>query len=271
MSRVFFAGELETAASWWRIFRRDGVTLGFTTHDRDLWFGGVLHRAAPGLLPSAIRLTAGFEDDPGDVEGALSHDSISEADLARGRYDGARIESGIVDWETLECATLYSGSIASVSREAAGFKAALSCDKARLAEDSIPLASPSCRARFCGPGCGLNPAAFETRTPVLALDPDAGTVTVGIADTSPYRYGILRWLDGPSTGLESAILDANGNVLTLAQRIDADLSAGLRVRLREGCDKTIATCAARFGNAANFRGEPFLPGNDMLAQYPVGR
>ena len=106
---------------------------------------------------------------------------------------------------------------------------------------------------------------------MLALDPDAGTVTVGIADTSPYRYGILRWLDGPSTGLESAILDANGNVLTLAQRIDADLSAGLRARLREGCDKTIATCAARFGNAANFRGEPFLPGNDMLAQYPVAR
>ena len=271
MSRIFFAGELETAASWWRIFRRDGVTLGFTTHDRDLWFDGVLHRAAPGMLPAAIRLTAGFEDDPGDVEGALSHDSIAEADLARGRYDGARVESGIVDWETLERATLYSGSIASVSREAAGFKAALSCDKARLAGDTVPLAGPSCRARFGGPGCSLNPVAFEKRARVLALDPDAGTVTMDIADTAPYRYGLLRWLDGPSTGLESAIVDANGSVLTLAQRIDADLPANVRVRLREGCDKTIATCADRFGNAANFRGEPFLPGNDMLAQYPVAR
>ena len=37
------------------------------------------------------------------------------------------------------------------------------------------------------------------------------------------------------------------------------------------CDKTIATCSARFGNALNFQGEPFLPGNDMLAQYPVPR
>ena len=34
---------------------------------------------------------------------------------------------------------------------------------------------------------------------------------------------------------------------------------------------TVATCAARFGNAVNFQGEPFLPGNDMLAQYPVAR
>ena len=48
-------------------------------------------------------------------------------------------------------------------------------------------------------------------------------------------------------------------------------SVGLRVRLREGCDRTIATCTSRFGNAVNFRGEPFLPGNDMLAQYPVAR
>ena len=52
MSRVYFASELETAATWWRIHRRDGISLGFTTHDRDLWFGGILHRAAPGMLPS---------------------------------------------------------------------------------------------------------------------------------------------------------------------------------------------------------------------------
>ncbi|HKR91916.1 phage BR0599 family protein, partial [Novosphingobium sp.] len=34
------------------------------------------------------------------------------------------------------------------------------------------------------------------------------------------------------------------------------------------CDHTLNTCAARFSNAANFRGEPFLPGNDLLVRYP---
>ena len=62
-----------------------------------------------------------------------------------------------------------------------------------------------------------------------------------------------------------------GDTLTLAERIEPELPVGLRVRLREGCDRTIATCTSRFGNAVNFRGEPFLPGNDMLAQYPVAR
>ena len=37
--------------------------------------------------------------------------------------------------------------------------------------------------------------------------------------------------------------------------------------VREGCDRTLETCQARFGNAVNFQGEPFLPGNDQLARY----
>ena len=271
MSRIFFANELETAATWWRIYRRDGVTLGFTTHDRDLWFGGIRHCAAPGMLPSAIRRTAGFEDDPGDVAGALSHASVRAEDLASGRFDGARVESGIVDWETCASATLYVGSIASVRREGAGFKAELVSAKARLAGDTIPLSSPSCRARFCGPGCGLNPVAFETRARVLGVDADANSLRVDLTETLPYRYGELRWLDGPATGLSARILEAVGDTLTLAERIEPELPVGLRVRLREGCDRTIATCTSRFGNAVNFRGEPFLPGNDMLAQYPVAR
>ncbi len=271
MSRAFFTAALDTATSWWRIHRRDGVTLGFTTHDRDLWFDGILHRAAPGMLPSAIRLTSGFEDDPGDVEGALSHASVTAVDLAGGRYDGAAVESGVVDWDTLERAALYTGSIVGVTHEAAGFRAELASAKARLAQDPIPLTGPSCRARFCGPGCGLSAAAFETRARVTALDPDTRRVSVDLADTAAYRFGSLRWLDGPSTGLAMRILDTDGPLLTLAGRIDHGWTAGLRVRLREGCDRTVATCAARFGNAVNFQGEPFLPGNDMLAQYPVAR
>ncbi len=271
MSRIYFAGEVETAATWWRIYRSDGVALGFTTHDRDLWFDGVLHRAAPGMLPSAIRRTAGFEDDPADVEGVLSHAAVTEADLAAGRYDGALIESGIVDWTTCESTILYAGEIAGLRQEGAGFRAELASAKARLAEDPIPLSSPSCRARFCGPGCGLSAAAHATRAKVLSIDPDEGSVQVDRSDTTPYRYGRLRWLDGPATGLASRITKALGDRLTLAGSVDVEFSTGLRVVLQEGCDRTIATCAARFGNAANFRGEPFLPGNDMLAHYPMPR
>ena len=115
MNRVFFTLELEGVATFWRVHRKDGVTLGFTSHDRDLWFDGVLHRAAPGMLPSAIRRSADLTDDSADVQGALAHDSISSADLAAGKYDGAAIESGAVDWENLDRTVLYTGTLGSVS------------------------------------------------------------------------------------------------------------------------------------------------------------
>jgi uncharacterized phage protein (TIGR02218 family) len=48
----------------------------------------------------------------------------------------------------------------------------------------------------------------------------------------------------------------------------APIEAGCRVELRDGCDKRFTTCVARFANAANFRGEPHLPGTDLLTRYP---
>jgi hypothetical protein len=58
--QVWFSGDLETVATYWRLARQDGVTLGFTSHDADLWFDGVLHQAAPGMMPAAIQRTADF-------------------------------------------------------------------------------------------------------------------------------------------------------------------------------------------------------------------
>ena len=52
--RVFFDRELDTVATYWRIYRRDGAALGFTSHNRDLTFSGLTHRAAPGMIPAAI-------------------------------------------------------------------------------------------------------------------------------------------------------------------------------------------------------------------------
>jgi hypothetical protein len=43
---------------------------------------------------------------------------------------------------------------------------------------------------------------------------------------------------------------------------------GCIIELREGCDKRFETCVTRFANAENFRGEPHLPGTDLLTRFP---
>lgn len=268
MSRAFFDRELDTVATFWRVWRKDGVALGFVTHDRDLWFAGQMHRAAPGLTPSAIRRTTGFTDEGADVEGALAHDCIAESDLALGRYDGAQIAIGAVDWETLESAVFYRGSIAGLSRDGNSFGAELVSAKAALAIDPVPRSSPTCRAAFCGPGCGLAEVRFTRRAEVSAIA--GGRVSFAGFDPSLYQGGDVRWLDGDQAGLGATVVAADASGLVLDGSL-AGVRPGMRARLREGCDHTVATCASRFGNAANFQGEPFLPGTDLLAHYPMPR
>lgn len=271
MSRVWFSQDLETVATFWRVLRRDGVALGFTTHDGDLWFDGLLHRAAPGMVPSAIRCSADLEPDSAEIEGALTHDAISAADLAAGRYDGAQIHVGLVDWETLEAHFIYEGSIGEVTEDSGKFNAVLRSRKADLAIDAVPRTSPTCRARFCGDECSLSAVRFTHPAVVSACDVNANTVTLTTgAAPADLAGGELRWLDGPLAGGRTRIIDHAGGALLLASPLGMGIPAGTRVVVREGCDRTLATCQDRFGNAINFRGEPFLPGNDLVARYPVG-
>jgi hypothetical protein len=47
-------GPVTSAAYGWRLERADGVTLGFTSHDKDLVHQGLLLRASPGMKPTTM-------------------------------------------------------------------------------------------------------------------------------------------------------------------------------------------------------------------------
>jgi hypothetical protein len=92
---------------------------------------------------------------------------------------------------------------------------------------------------------------------------------VSAVRTPPAAAAVRRIL-GIDPGLRVTgfgIIDSAEDWLVLDRPILAGTPLGTLAELREGCDHTIATCASRFGNAANFRGEPFVPGNDLLARY----
>ena len=269
MSRVWFSQNLETVATYWRLMRTDGVTLGFTTHDSDLWFDGVLHRATPGMTPSAIKRSAAFDGDSAEVHGGISSDAIGAADLQAGRFDGALVVMGLVDWETLEQQPIYSGTIGAISDEAGAFTAELQSRKADLLIDPVPRTSPTCRADFCGPGCGLSAARFSHEAILVAHDLANNAVTLSGVVAADVVGGVLRWMDGAYAGLAIGISGNVNGKLTLDRPVDTAIAPGVRAMVSEGCDHTLATCAARFGNSVNFRGESFLPGNDLVARYGV--
>lgn len=114
--------------------------------------------------------------------------------------------------------------------------------------------------------------AARIRTTRITGVPAADVVEVASAAAVPdaYAYGWLRWIAGTNSGLESAISGSDGVRLTLREPPPRMPALGDLVELHEGCVKSLAMCSSRFGNAANFRGEPHLPGIDLLTRYPGG-
>ncbi len=215
-------------------------------------------------------MTADLSNDSAAVASALDHEFIRDQDLDAGRFDGAWIELGLVDWTTLETRRLYCGSIGRVGRDAANFSAELKSLKSRLSVDPIARTSPSCRADFCGRGCGLSSARFTHETLIRTVNfPENAIEIEGGPPVELLLEGRVRWIDGVGAGLPFAVAAIDGDRLILDQALPFDASPGQPLTVREGCDLRLETCSGRFGNAVNFRGEPFLPGNDMLARYPL--
>lgn len=270
MRTRWFDRELDTIAMLWRVERRDGIALGLAAHDRDIVAGHLRYHAAPGMLPSAIEMDDGLDPLDMDIGGALSHDLIRSDDLAAGRWDHAAVRIGLIDWEQPDegAGWFWHGHLGAVSSEGSRFSAELRGLKAGLDQPFAPVASPSCRAEFCGPGCGLGRAAFEQVAMVETAD-DAGLVFAGVGPDAAAALvlGRLRWISGRNCGLDAQIIGQSGSGLQIDGRLGHAPQPGDRALLIQGCDKSLATCAARFGNAINFRGEPHLPGNDLLTRF----
>lgn len=260
--------ELTSIALCWRLDRRDGVAMGFTSHDRDILVDGLDYLAAPGMLPSAISLSDGFEVDTLDVSGALTSDAINEEDLAAGRWDGASVRLFAVDWEQPEAGTLplARGELGDIGIRDGAFTAELRGPTALLEQPAVELTSPECRAELGDPECRVDMAGRRLRAVVITSSGNVVTINREVDDR--FRFGQIRFLGGACNGERRKILTVAGPELTLRTEPSGELLAGTAVELTEGCDKRLESCATRFSNAENFRGEPHLPGNDLLTRYP---
>lgn len=261
-------GPLTSVAFCWKLQRPDGAGLGLTSSDRDLSYGGITYRAAPGVTPAAINRSLGLEPDAGEIAGALSADALSESDLALGRWTGSRVSLVALDWSDTagDPVELLGGELGEIAIDGDGFSADLHGAASRLTRPVCPRTSPECRAAFGDKQCRIDLAGRTSRASVVSAS--GNVLQLDSAVEGRFLFGRLRYLRGVNCGLASIIVAANGSEISLRDRPRAAVAPGTIVEIREGCDKRLETCAARFQNAANFRGEPHLPGTDLLTRYP---
>ncbi len=270
MGLIWLDNPVTTSAYAWYLQRTDGVAIGFTSHDQDVWIDGFQYRSAPGMVPSAISLTDSLEIDSVDIEGVLSSNAISSADILTGRWNGAKLEISLINWEAPDSPALHliTGEFGEIVQSGESFRVEVLGATSFLDGAVAPLTSPTCRARFGDKHCKQSLHQHQAIHPVTAVFDD-GIEFAGLAGTADdYGFGELRWMNGANTGLVFAVISGTGNIVRLADQPANPVEPGDKAQLTRGCNKNFATCRDRFANAINFRGEPFLPGNDLLTRYP---
>lgn len=266
-----------TLCRCWVLTRQDGVQMGFTDHDNDLQVGDVLCRAATGMIAGALDRTTGLAADNGQALGALSDAGITEADIAAGLYDAARVQQLLVDWQRPDLTlSVFVGRIGEIARGDGAFEAELRSLADDLGKPSGRTIAATCDAQVGDARCGvnLNDPQFRASGTVDAVTSN-GVRLLGLGGyaTGWFSGGRLEWtsglLAGQSVAIKADAVDGAGNrLLSLWQMPGADVGAGTGVRITAGCDRTSPTCKAKFSNFANFRGFPQIPGEDWISSYP---
>jgi uncharacterized phage protein (TIGR02218 family) len=255
----------------WKLIRSDGIIIGFTAHDKELVLPDGIYVPLPGLAASSLAASASLDVDNLDFSAALNHATISRIDVEAGRYDGARLEIFLADWQApnaplVHLARLY---IADVDFTGDNLKAEARGESALFDRALVETLSPECRASLGDARCKVAVRRFAKLVKIQSLISDTHFGISGpISDIDYYAYGTVRILSGNNAGFESRILASGAQDVTLEDAPPFAMTLGTQVNLIAGCDKRYSTCRAKFENQYNFRGEPFVPGIDSLIRYP---
>lgn len=263
------AGEATTLCRCWSLTRRDGAMLGFTDHDRDLAFDGLLFQARSGLEAAEATAELGFATGGGEVLGAFAASGLSEAELARGLYDDARIALWLVNWaDVAQRALLETGFVGEVKRSDSNFSAEVRGLGKAFDEERGGLYTASCSADLgdarCGATAVLSYAAVASTDARMTLTaPNLSAYADGL-----YSGGKLTFIGGGNLGFSTEVKSHRnvGGAVTIElwQAAPHPIESGDSFSISVGCDKSFATCQGKFGNGVNFRGFPHLPGNDFI-------
>lgn len=265
-----------TTLAWcWRIRRADGLTLGFTDHDRTLAFDDTAFEPEAGFTASEIRAGSDLSVDAQEAEGVLSSDRISETDILDGRWDGAEVEVWRVNWaDPAQRVLMRRGSIGEIRRGRVAFVAEIR-SLAHVLDQSVGRTFQAfCDARLGDARCGvdLSGPAFRGTGTVAEVRLDRAFTAAGLDGFALgwFVHGTLDWTTGANAGRRAEVTGhtaADEVVLTLATAPLRGIAPSDAFTVTAGCDKQIGTCAAKFANVPNFRGFPHIPGKDAVLRY----
>lgn len=268
------AGEATTLATCWKVTRKDGAVFGFTDFDQDLTVDGVVYEARTGYTRSAIHAISDLSVDNLDIESALDSEALTAVDLRAGVWDNAEVLIFLVNWSAVSQGKiiLKRGTIGQVELKDAIFKAELRGLTQALSQQIGELYTPDCRADLGDTRCKIDLAALTVASTVTAVSSRYGFTDNTRTEADGYwNKGLLTWTSGANVGRKMETRSFAAGAFELFLPMSSEIAVGDAYAVQPGCDKSFSTCCSRYNNAANFRGEPHVPGTDAVLSYPDGK
>lgn len=271
--------EVTTLCTCWKITRTDAVTIAFTDHDVDLVFEGDTYSAAGSYSRTAMSNNDTLSVDNLDISGVIDDDHITASALRNGLFNYAEVKVFVLNWADVSMGALKmrKGWFGEVTLQSNGsFKTELRGMTQRLSYRFGEVYQPTCRADLGDTRCKVViatytvPGAVGIVTARKFLTVASGYLVAPEHVSAWFDGGVLRFTSGANLGksVEVKYWNASTRVLELFIPPPYAIEVGDTFDIYPGCDKRRETCFAKFANMLNFRGEPDIPGADVMQKYP---
>jgi uncharacterized phage protein (TIGR02218 family) len=262
-----------------QLTRTDGLVLRLTSWDRTVSHDGEEWDPSDGIQISAIQATASGAADDLSASGFLTDDRITEIDLLARLWDDCHVlvkltEAGALDHSV----DLFAGRIGRMSELEGKWSTEVLSLLDRLQGPLVERTSALCRCQRLGETrCGVNLAGTSvggtaiTQTGTLSASTSTTLAVAGL--TAPDGYftgGIAKITSGPNAGIERIVKSHVGSAIVVRASFPFAIGTGTTIEIQAGCDRSVATCRAKFANANRFQGEPDIPGNDAVTRRGRG-
>lgn len=247
----------------------DGTIIRTTDADRALNWGGNLYPpAAPPISRARVRQSLGVSVDNLRLEIAPSQHTIGgrlwPAAARIGVFDGAQVSVStayLADWPTITgVISIFAGPVAVVAPSSAGLtiqvKSALEAFDAPVPRN---VYQTTCANVLYDNSCGVSRTA-QTRTGTITATSTPLQLSTSISSPDTFlALGSVTFTSGPNIGQTRTIRSQTGGVIRLLDPLLSVPIVGDAFSAVAGCDRSLATCRAKFNNALRFRGFPFVP------------
>ncbi len=264
-----------------------GGSLYYTSGDTDILFGGNLYTAGGSTGPyfdttdnkAKAHWKVGVEVD------TLSFDVLPGAATVNGQpllsairqgvFDGAELTFSHAYWPLqayqtpvvpTDAVVMFTGRVAEVDwgRSIATFNVSSHLE---LLNQNMPrnLYQSGCVNTLFDASCSLIKSSFGVNGTALTGG-TASQINATLAQATGYfDLGSITFTSGANSGISRTVksyFNGSPGTISLISPFPTAPANGDTFTIYPGCDKTSATCSAKFSNLVNFRGFPFIPSNE---------